>query len=51
MQPQAIIDTDATTHEARRWEPKRLRPRPFSATAKLASTGRRTIMHLTRNAA
>lgn len=51
MQLLAFTDTDATTHEARRWEPKRLRLRLFSTAARLARTGRRTVVHLTRNAA
>jgi hypothetical protein len=33
-------------HEARRWEPKRLRYRIFSAAAQLAHTGRRHLLHL-----
>jgi len=35
-------------HDARRWEPKRLRLRLFSAAGRLAVTGRRTILHLSR---
>jgi Transposase DDE domain group 1 len=38
-------------HQARRWEPKRLRLRLFTIPAVLARTGRRVIMHLTANAA
>ncbi len=34
------------SHEARRWEPKRLRLRLFSTAARIARTGRRTIVHL-----
>ncbi len=33
-------------HPARRWEPKRLRLRLFSAAARLAVSGRRTVLHL-----
>jgi hypothetical protein len=33
-------------HEARRWEPKRLRYRIFSVAAQLARTGRRVLLHL-----
>ena len=33
-------------HEARRWEPKRLRYRLFTIPATLARHGRRTILHL-----
>ena len=33
-------------HPARRWEPKRLRPRLFSITGRLARSGRRTVLHL-----
>ncbi|HEX5880473.1 MAG TPA: IS1380 family transposase [Actinomycetota bacterium] len=35
-----------TEHEARRWEPKRLRYRLFTVAAQLARTGRRTLLHL-----
>ena len=35
-------------HEARRWEPKRLRLRVFSTAGRLARTGRRTVLHLPR---
>ena len=37
-----------TTHDARRWEPKRLRLRLFSAAGRLAVSGRRTVLHLPR---
>jgi DDE family transposase len=37
-------------HDARRWEPKRLRLRLFSAAGRLASSGRRTTLHLARAA-
>jgi hypothetical protein len=47
----AFTDSDGTTHEARRWEPKRLRLRLFSTAARIARTGRRTIVHLAHNAA
>jgi hypothetical protein len=33
-------------HPARRWEPKRLRLRLFSIAARLARSGRRTVLHL-----
>jgi DDE family transposase len=35
-----------TSHEARRWEPKRLRYRIFTVAAQLARTGRRVLLHL-----
>ena len=35
-----------TDHEARRWEPKRLRYRLFSTAAQTARTGRRALLHL-----
>lgn len=34
-------------HDARRWEPKRLRHRLFTVPATLARTGRRVLLHLT----
>jgi Transposase DDE domain group 1 len=34
------------THQARRWEPKRLRYRIFTIAAQLARTGRRVLLHL-----
>jgi hypothetical protein len=37
-----------TGHAARRWEPKRLRLRLFSAAGRLANSGRRTVLHLAR---
>jgi hypothetical protein len=36
-------------HAARRWEPKRLRYRLFSAAARLVRTGRRLLVHLSRH--
>ena len=33
-------------HQARRWEPQRLRLRLFSAAGRLATSGRRTVLHL-----
>lgn len=36
----------ALTGQARRWEPKRLRLRLFSAAAQLVTTGRRRILRL-----
>jgi len=35
-----------TEHDARRWEPKRLRLRIFTVPAVLARTGRRVLLHL-----
>jgi hypothetical protein len=35
-----------TDHEARRWEPKRLRYRLFSVAAQLARSGRQVLLHL-----
>jgi Transposase DDE domain group 1 len=35
-----------TGADARRWEPKRLRPRLFTVPATLARTGRRRLLHL-----
>ena len=35
-------------HTARRWEPKRLRLRLFSAAGRLANSGRRVVLHLAR---
>jgi hypothetical protein len=37
-------------HNARRWEPKRLRYRIFTVPATLARTGRRTLLHLAAKA-
>jgi len=39
----------ALTGQARRWEPKRLRLRLFSAAARLVTTGRRRILRLARH--
>jgi len=39
-----------TDHDARRWEPKRLRLRLFTVPAALARTGRRVLLHLTEKA-
>lgn len=39
-----------TSHDARRWEPKRLRLRLFTVPATLARTGRRVLLHLTARA-
>ena len=36
-------------HDARRWEPKRLRYRVFTVPAELARTGRRVLLHLARS--
>ena len=37
-------------HEARRWEPKRLRHRLFTIPAALARTGRQVLLHLAHKA-
>jgi hypothetical protein len=37
-----------TGHQARRWEPKRLRLRLFSTAGRLASSGRRVVLHIPR---
>ena len=39
-----------TDHEARRWEPKRLRLRLFSVPATLARTGRQVLLHMAKRA-
>jgi hypothetical protein len=39
-----------TEHDARRWEPKRLRLRLFTVPAALARTGRRVLLHLAEKA-
>jgi len=39
-----------TEHPTRRWEPKRLRLRIFSIAARLARSGRRTVLHLSAHA-
>src|SRR5687768_4388485 len=39
-----------TEHPARRWEPKRLRIRIFSIAARLARSGRQTVLHLSAHA-
>ena len=39
-----------TEHEARRWEPKRLRLRLFTIPAAIARTGRRLLLHLATKA-
>jgi hypothetical protein len=36
-------------HQARRWEPKRLRLRLFSAAGRLVRSGRRVTLHLARH--
>ena len=40
---------NGNSHEARRWEPKRLRLRLFSIAARIARTGRRVVVHLARD--
>ncbi len=37
---------DTTAHQARRWEPKRLRLRLFSTAGRLAVSARQTVLHL-----
>ena len=37
-----------TSHDARRWEPKRLRLRLFTIPATIARTARQTILHLSK---
>ena len=39
-----------TSHDARRWEPKRLRHRLFSIPASIARTARQTLLHLSDRA-
>ena len=39
-----------TSHDARRWEPKRLRLRLFTIPAAIARTARRTTLHLSDRA-
>lgn len=39
-----------TEHDARRWEPKRLRLRLFSIAGALATTARTTTLHLSQHA-
>ncbi len=46
---QLLAFTGDNNHEARRWEPKRLRLRLFSVAARIARTGRTTIVHLARD--
>ena len=50
MQMLTLTGPDATTHDARRWEPKRLRHRLFTVPAALAHTGRRVLLHLSDRA-
>ena len=51
MQTLAFTDDNGTSHQARRWEPKRLRLRLFSTAARIARTARRTLIHLARDGA
>jgi hypothetical protein len=51
MQMLAFTGDNGTSHQARRWEPKRLRLRLFSAAARIARTARRTLIHLARDSA
>jgi hypothetical protein len=39
-----------TDHEARRWEPKRIRLRIFSVAGRIAAHARRTHLRLSKNA-
>jgi len=39
-----------TSHDARRWEPKRLRHRLFTIPATLARTARQTLLHMSDRA-
>ena len=39
-----------TSHDARRWEPKRLRHRLFTIPATIARTARQTVLHLSERA-
>jgi hypothetical protein len=48
---QMLAFTGDNSHPARRWEPKRLRLRLFSTAARIARTGRRTLIHLARDGA
>jgi len=50
MQMLTLTGPDATTHGARRWEPKRLRHRLFTVPAAIARTGRRLLLHLSDRA-
>lgn len=51
LQILAFTDASAASHQARRWEPKRLRLRLFSTAARIARTGRRIVVHLARDGA
>jgi len=46
LQMLALTSPDGTSHPARRWEPKRLRLRLFSTAGRIATSGRRTVLHL-----
>ena len=46
--PPGCSCSPCTDHDARRWEPKRLRLRLFTVPAALARTGRRVLLHLAR---
>ena len=48
---QMLAFTGDNQHEARRWEPKRLRLRLFSTAARIARTGRRIHIRLARDGA
>ena len=49
MQMLTFTNAIGNSHQARRWEPKRLRLRLCSTAARLARTGRRTLIHLARD--
>jgi hypothetical protein len=46
---QLAFTTEDSSHQARPWEPKRLRLRLFSAAARLVRSGRRLTVHLARH--
>ena len=48
--PPGCSCSPSPSHEARRWEPKRLRLRLFTIPAALARTGRRVLLHLATKA-
>ena len=50
IQMLTLTGPDATTHGARRWEPKRLRHRLFTVPAQIARTGRQVLLHLSDRA-
>jgi hypothetical protein len=44
--PTLDLPVPLTAHQARRWEPKRLRLRLFCTAGRLAVSGRATVLHL-----